>query len=366
MHPPKGSPGEVTPLPYLPAPLLADEDARQKVIENYQVLETEAEQSYDDLTMLASTICGAPIAVVSLIDNELQWFKSRVGLEAQSTPRAWSFCAHAILEPQELLEIPDALEDVRFAGNPLVQGGIRIRFYAGAPLVNPEGVPFGTICVIDQKPRQLTTEQRRALKSLARQTVAQLELRLAVHHLEKQSAKEAVLCAERQLALEALERKNEELAESSAAALCANQAKSEFLRRMSHEMRTPLNGVLGMNQLLLGTPLSPEQRRYIDVAQSSGRTLLAHIDDILDLAKIEAGKMVIECVDFDLPHVASEIAETWRIQADAKGLSFHSAGTPTPCARRCTPPLADLEQPGRKRHQVHRARGGEDPRGAYR
>ena len=309
-------------LSYIPAPFLADEEARDRVLKRYRILGTEAEQCYDDLTALAATICNTPSASITLIEKDRQWFKARVGLEGQSTPREWSFCAHSILCPQDLMEVPDALEDPRFAGNPLVQGAPRIRFYAGAPLVNPEGIPFGAICVIDQTPGRLTTGQRRALRSLARQTVAQLELRLAVYDLNQQSANEALLREEKQRAFEALEQKNQELAESRAAALRASQAKSDFLSRMSHEIRTPMNGVLGINQLLSATSLSPEQRRYVEVVQSSGRTLLTLLDDLLDLAKIEAGKLTIEFGDFDLRQTVREITDMWGVQASVKGLVF--------------------------------------------
>ena len=312
-------------LSYTPAPLLADEEARNRVLLRYRILGTDAEQCYDDLTALAATICNTPSATITLIENDRQWFKSRVGVESQSTPREWSFCAHSILRSEDLLEVDDALEDPRFAGNPLVQGAPRIRFYAGAPLVNPEGIAFGAICVIDQTPRHLTNAQRSALRSLARQTVAQLELRLAVQELKEQSAKEALLRGERQRAFEALEQNNKELAESRAAALRASQAKSDFLSRMSHEIRTPLNGVLGINQLLSSTDLSPEQRQYVDLVQSSGRTLLTLLDDLLDLAKIEAGKLTIETGDFDLRHIVSEVIDMWVVQASAKGLAFKSS-----------------------------------------
>ena len=324
METPQATAPEDTPLAYLPAPPVPDEDARQAALENYQILETEAEQAYDDLTALAAAICGTPVAAISLIDSHRQWFKSRFGLEAQSTPRTWSFCSHAILRPHEVMEIPDASQDPRFAENPLVQGPLQLRFYAGAPLVTPEGIPFGALCVIDRAPRKLNTEQLQALQCLARQTTAQLELRLTVRMLKQQREKDALLRAEMQRALEALERSNKELVESRAAALRASQAKSDFLSIMSHEIRTPMNGVLGMNQLLSATNLSPEQRNYVQIVESSGRTLLALIDDLLDLAKIEAGKVTIESVDFDLRRLLTGIVDLWSTQASIKGLGFQS------------------------------------------
>ena len=157
--------------------LPADESARLEALCACQVLDTLPEPAYDDLTRLAAQICGTPVALVSFVDAGRQWFKSKVGLVAAETNRDAAFCAHAILNPVELLLVPDALADARFADNPLVTGPPHIRFYAGAPLVTLEGHALGTLCVIDQTPRSLTVAQKDALLALARQVVSQLELR---------------------------------------------------------------------------------------------------------------------------------------------------------------------------------------------
>jgi diguanylate cyclase (GGDEF)-like protein len=164
----------------VPAPLPANETQRLAALHRYAVLDSGPEQAYDDLTMLASAVCRAPIALISLVDRDRQWFKSAVGLSASETARELAFCAHAILQPDQPFEVPDAQIDPRFAGNPLVTGDPRIRFYAGAPLISPAGLPLGTICVIDRVPRRLSDIERNALQSLARQVVAQLELRQAL------------------------------------------------------------------------------------------------------------------------------------------------------------------------------------------
>jgi diguanylate cyclase (GGDEF)-like protein len=156
-------------------------------LRRYDVLDTAAEQAFDDLTELASTICGTPIALISLLDENRQWFKSRQGIEVTETPREHSFCAHAIRNPGEVMQVADARCDPRFSHNPLVTGEPRIRFYAGAPLVTPDGTALGTICVIGREPRQLNETQRGALSALSRQVVAQLELRRAVAELERQA-----------------------------------------------------------------------------------------------------------------------------------------------------------------------------------
>ena len=151
------------------------------VLGDYRVLDSTPEAALDDIAFLASHICAAPIALVSLVDESRQWFKARLGTEVGETPRDVAFCAHAILEPGDLFIIPDALEDPRFASNPLVLGDPHIRFYAGAALVSPEGLPLGTLCVFDSVPRSgLSPDQARALGALSRQVMVHLELRRIV------------------------------------------------------------------------------------------------------------------------------------------------------------------------------------------
>ena len=168
----------------MPAKPPWDEKRRLEALRQYGVLDTLPEAALDDLTALAATICEAPIALISLVDEHRQWFKAKVGLEAPETPRDASFCAHALHGP-DLLIVPDATQDARFAQNPLVTGGPGIRFYAGAPLVTPEGAVLGTLCVIDRAPRTLTPAQEQALRVLARQVMVQLEMRRQTRELAK-------------------------------------------------------------------------------------------------------------------------------------------------------------------------------------
>lgn len=165
-------------------PVPTNEARRLKVLWQYEVLDTVPEEIFDDLTELASAICESPIALISLVDETRQWFKSKVGLSASEMSRDTSFCAHAILQP-DLFIVPDATKDARFKDNPLVVVDPKIRFYAGAPLITPDGHALGTLCILDKEARQLTPMQAKALRVLARLVVSQLELRRHSKELAK-------------------------------------------------------------------------------------------------------------------------------------------------------------------------------------
>jgi hypothetical protein len=167
----------------VPAALPANEAARLRSLASYQVVDTLPEDVYDDLVFLAGFICQTPIALISLVDEKRQFFKAGIGLPVRETPRDLAFCAHAILQNQPFI-VNDATADERFAHNPLVTGDPQIRFYVGIPLLTPEGLPLGTLCAIDRKPRDLSPEQARALSVLARQVMVQLELRRVMMGLE--------------------------------------------------------------------------------------------------------------------------------------------------------------------------------------
>jgi PAS domain S-box-containing protein len=159
------------------APTPVNEAERLEALYRYHILDTAAEEAFDDFTELAAHICGVPTALISLVDTDRQWFKSRVGMDVQQTPRDIAFCSHAI-HATDIFEISDAREDKRFLDNPLVTGAAGVRFYAGTPLVTDEGQAIGTLCVIDKKPRQLSEAQKKSLTALGRQVMQQMDLRL--------------------------------------------------------------------------------------------------------------------------------------------------------------------------------------------
>src|ERR1035437_7033208 len=158
------------------APIPDNEAERLAALREYHVLDTAAEQAYDDITALAAYLCDVPIALITLVDESRTWFKSRLGLNEQETPRDVAFCAHAILQTEPLI-VRDALKDSRFADSALVTRTPHIRFYAGFPLSSPEGFALGTLRAIDRKPRQLSAQQKQAMQALSRQVMALLELR---------------------------------------------------------------------------------------------------------------------------------------------------------------------------------------------
>jgi len=161
-----------------------NEAARVAALDRYAILDTDPEQSFDDLVILASHVCKTPIALLTLVDDHRQWFKSAVGVQVRETPREVSFCAHAI-QQQDLFIVRDALQDPRFKDNPLVTGEPHVRFYAGAPLVTEDGFALGTLCVGDRQPRDLDEEQRLALTSLSRLALRQMELRTNLQLLKQ-------------------------------------------------------------------------------------------------------------------------------------------------------------------------------------
>lgn len=289
----------------MPAAPIPNYDAKRlAALVGCNVLDTGPEPGFDDLTALAARLCDTPIALVSLVDKDRQWFKSKVGVDVEQTPREQAFCGYAILGDEPLI-IQNATQDPRTVDNPLVTEAPAIRFYAGVPLRLSTGEALGTLCVIDLKPRTLTDDQLSDLCALAGQASSQLELRMQ---------------AQRALA-------------AHDEAVRASQAKSSFLANMSHEIRTPMTAILGYADLMgrgieSNTKLGQEA---ITAIRSNANHLLAIINDILDMSKIEAGKMQTERIWMRPVQLIEEVASHMSTRAEEKNLSLRVVyNTPVP------------------------------------
>lgn len=199
-----------------------NEHERLLALKSYQILDSSPDIDYDAISKIASEICQTPISLISLVDDDRQWMKSAIGIQVTETTREVSFCAHAINYPEETFIIEDATKDKRFFDNPMVIGGPKVVFYAGVPLINPEGYPLGTLCVVDHSPKKLSANQIESLKSLARQVSHLMELRKTNLRLEEKKGE--------------LEKKNHELL--------------QFSYVLSHDIKTPLNNIISLSEFL--------------------------------------------------------------------------------------------------------------------
>ncbi len=276
------------------APLPLSEKERVAALLSYDVLDTEFETAYDEITELASSICEAPISLISLIDPDRQWFKSKVGLEPRETPRDLAFCAHAILQ-DEIFVVEDTLLDDRFADNPLVVSEPSIRFYAGAPLVTPAGHALGTLCVIDRVPRKFDAKQRRSLEILAKQVMTQLELRLTFRRLQRDANRMLEIIT----------------------------AKDKFFYIIAHDLRGPFNVMTGYARMLTQNLNRPELQDSKELAEEIGESCamtLKLLDNLLQWALCESGSIKFCPTEVDMDELSFEVTDLLSGLALAKSI----------------------------------------------
>lgn len=266
-------------IPEIPA----NETQRLKALKEYSILDTLPEKEYDDITQLASQICGTSISTISLIDEKRQWFKSKVGLEVDETSRESSFCGHAIMEPDQIFTVKDSRLDIRFQDNPVVIGDPHVIFYTGVPLVSLDGFALGTLCVIDDKPKELNEEQLKSLKALSNQVVTLFELRKNKMLLERLTND--------------LENRNKEL--------------EKFARVAAHDIKSPLNNISGLTEILLhqySDILDEEGKMMMKMLDTSSLTLRDLVDGILEHSKSDhlltetrticnVDQLVVQCIE---------------------------------------------------------------------
>jgi signal transduction histidine kinase len=261
MHRDKSESGILTKINYMKiSEKHKDESERLKLLESYSILDTLPEIDYDNLTAIASEICNTPISLVSLIDSKRQWFKSHHGLNVSETPKDYAFCAHAIIDPNEVFIVQDTRKDERFFDNPLVTGDPNVIFYAGVPLVGANNLPIGTLCVIDRKPKLLSQTQIIALKALANQVMNLLELRKTKAQLER--------------ALQDVEKINLEL--------------ESFAYIAAHDLKSPLNNISSITDLFLdsyGENLQEDGLQLIELISFSSEKLRKLIEGLLEYSK---------------------------------------------------------------------------------
>ncbi|HYG86488.1 MAG TPA: ATP-binding protein [Azospirillum sp.] len=275
-----------------------NEPARLEKLKGYRVLDTPQEPLFDHLTRLGSRHFAMPICLITLLDESRQWFKSRVGLDLPYTSRHIAFCAYTILENQVMV-VPDATVDERFADNPLVTGESGFRFYAGAPLNTPEGLLLGTFCVIDTKPHtDFGAEERRDLEEFAR---------IIIHELEARSAHRAV-------------------EEARAEAVRANAAKTRFLAAASHDLRQPIQSMLLFAGTLGSHIHDGRGREKLALLERSLDTLRDLLEGLFDMSRLDSGAMDVQLADFPFRPLIEEIEASYAPIAASKQLAFRVGG----------------------------------------
>ncbi|MEP6429691.1 MAG: GAF domain-containing sensor histidine kinase [Nonlabens ulvanivorans] len=241
-------------------PIPKDEIQRQAAVEKYKLLDTMPEENYDNITSIISSICEAPISLITLVDKDRNFLKSRQGVDLSESPRDISFCGHAIVSEEDIMIVPDAREDERFKDNPLVEG-LKAIFYAGVPLVDVNGYKLGTLCVYDHKPRVLTGHQISALKAMAKQVMSLFEERFKTFELDRLG--------------NILKERNDEL--------------KDFAGIVSHDLKAPLSNILMISDLLKedSNSLSSQSIEYLGILKDSTKSMSRYIDGMLQFYRSE-------------------------------------------------------------------------------
>ena len=284
------------------APPSPFEAQRLQRLRELGIMDTLPDAAFDAITELAAQMGECPIALITLVDEDRQWFKSRVGLQVTQTAREFAFCAHAILQPQEVMLVEDALRDERFFDNPLVTGEPNIRFYAGAPIVTPDGLALGTVCLIDHVPRQLSAQQAATLRALATAVQSMIQHANAgivarVRDIENLKERERQLEA----TVELLEQKTLQ--------------QQKYFHLLSHDLREPLNAIrnfMGLIQMECAEILPQDSLRHVDNAIRGSDRMRALIDDLRRFMEIESYQMETEDVGLN-----DVIGEAWQDLNDA-------------------------------------------------
>lgn len=240
-------------------PIPENESERLEALSSYNILDTEPEEDFEELALLASEICHTPIALITLVDETRQWFKAKIGdkVKVTETPREHAFCSHTIINADDVMVVNDARKDERFVNNPLVTNDPSVIFYAGVPLVTADGYPLGSLCVIDHEPKELTDSQLQSLRILAKQVLTQMELRKK---------------------LTALQLTNEVLLE-------ANTFIQKFATTAAHDIKNPLSSILLTQQALqlrLNEVKDIKSLRLVELSINSSKKLLNLVDEMLD------------------------------------------------------------------------------------
>lgn len=304
-----------------------EETNRLAALKSYNILDSLPEADYDDLTRLAATICQTPIALISLVDDRRQWFKSHHGLSIQETPREFAFCAHNIIDPFTPLIVHDAGQDERFAHNPLVTGEPHIVFYAGEPLVDANGLALGSLCVIDNQDKQLTADQLGALKILAKQVVNLLELRKTNQRLTDSEAQyrhqNIQLEQQAQARIRSLEEANQDL-------LRSNENLQQFAYIASHDLQEPLRKIQLLSthlQTKYGPVLEADGQHTLSRLATVGARMSSLIRDLLVFARISIQQVPRQAVS--LNQLIEEVLSDLSVSLEETQAQIESESLPT-------------------------------------